>query len=209
MRTVAWVRGIGRLTAAELHALDLAATTIGTPTDALAAVISFETGGTFSPAIVNKAGSGAVGEIQFMPSTAKSLGTSTDTLAKMTFTEQLAYVVKYFRWFKGPLDTLEKLYCAVFWPAAIDKPDDYVIGTVGGAVYRQNAGFDLNGNKDGKITRAEICRAVRNVLANAATQARIEIPDPAGGDTAPFTDEEKNAILALVGATIRENLPSV
>lgn len=203
MTTVAWVRGIGRLSAAELHALDLAATAIGTPVDALAAVIAFETGGTFDPAVVNHAGSGATGLIQFMAATAKSLGTTTAALAAMTFTEQLEYVVKYFRWFKTKLDTLEKLYCAVFWPAAIDKPDDYVVGTVGSAVYRQNAGFDLSGNKDGKITRAEICAAVRKVLEAAASKPRIEIPE-IDGSSVPFTDDEKRAILNLVDKTSSE-----
>lgn len=43
----------------------------------LMACIAFETGETFSPAIKNSAGSGAVGLIQFMPSTAKALGTTT------------------------------------------------------------------------------------------------------------------------------------
>ena len=49
----------------------------------LLAVMNFETGGTFDPAVKNRAGSGATGLIQFMPSTAKGLGTSTDALAKM------------------------------------------------------------------------------------------------------------------------------
>jgi hypothetical protein len=200
MRTVAWVAGIGRLSAAELHALALAADAIDTPVDALATVISFETGGTFNPAEPNRAGSGATGLIQFMPSTAKSLGTTTDALAKMTFTEQLACVTRYFAWFRGPLDTVEKLYCAVFWPAAIHQPDDYVIAVAGSAVFRQNAGFDTRGNRDGKITRWEICHAVRSVLAAAADKPRIEIaePDDAGS---PFTNDEKAQILALVAAT--------
>lgn len=40
------------------------------------AAMAFESGETFSPSIKNAAGSGAVGLIQFMPSTAKALGTS-------------------------------------------------------------------------------------------------------------------------------------
>ena len=47
------------------------------PEDYLYAVMSFETGGTFDPAQKNMAGSGATGLIQFMPDTAKGLGTST------------------------------------------------------------------------------------------------------------------------------------
>src|SRR5205814_4866791 len=51
---------------------------------------------------------------------------------------------------------------------------------------------------------AEVCRAVRKVLSSAASQPRIEIPEPEGGDTAPFTDDEKRAILELVDRTSRE-----
>jgi membrane-bound lytic murein transglycosylase B len=44
---------------------------LGVSPDFLMACMAFETGETFSPAIKNAAGSGAVGLIQFMPSTAK------------------------------------------------------------------------------------------------------------------------------------------
>src|SRR5688572_25827343 len=67
----------------------------------LMAVMSFETGGTFSPSQPNKAGSGAVGLIQFMPKTATGLGTSTAALVQMTAEEQLEFVAKHFRPFKG------------------------------------------------------------------------------------------------------------
>jgi hypothetical protein len=58
------------------------------------AAMAFETGGSFSPAVPNKAGSGAVGLIQFMPSTAKGLGTSTEALKKMSAVQQLDFVKK-------------------------------------------------------------------------------------------------------------------
>jgi soluble lytic murein transglycosylase-like protein len=47
---------------------------LGTNPNFLMAVMSFETGGTFSPSVRNQAGSGAVGLIQFMPRTAQGLG---------------------------------------------------------------------------------------------------------------------------------------
>ena len=59
------------------------------------AVMSFETGGTFNPGIRNAAGSGATGLIQFMPSAAAGLGTSTQALAGMSRAEQMKYVEKY------------------------------------------------------------------------------------------------------------------
>lgn len=49
---------------------------------------------------VNAPGSGAIGLIQFMPSTAKGLGTSTSALKQMTAVDQLAYVEKYFAPYK-------------------------------------------------------------------------------------------------------------
>ena len=58
----------------------------------LYAVMSFETGGSFNPGIRNAAGSGATGLIQFMPSTARGLGTTTEALAGMSRVEQMQYV---------------------------------------------------------------------------------------------------------------------
>ena len=82
----------------------------------LMAVMSFESGETFSPSIKNAAGSGAVGLIQFMPATAKQLGTTTAALAAMTAEDQLDFVAKYFRQFKKPLLTIEDVYMAVLLP---------------------------------------------------------------------------------------------
>ncbi len=67
---------------------------IGMSPNDLATMISFETGGTFDPAKRNLT-SGATGLIQFMPATAKGLGTSTEALAKMSFADQMKYVEKY------------------------------------------------------------------------------------------------------------------
>src|SRR3546814_4426455 len=64
---------------------------LGTKPEYLMAVMSFETGGSFSPAQANNAGSGATGLIQFMPNTAAGLGTSTAALAQMSSVEQLQY----------------------------------------------------------------------------------------------------------------------
>lgn len=87
--------------------------------DFLMSCIAFETGETFSPKIKNAAGSGATGLIQFMPTTAKGLGTSVEKLAAMSATKQLDYVKKYFKRFKGKLSTLEDVYLAILYPAAI------------------------------------------------------------------------------------------
>ena len=125
----------------------------------LAAIISFETAGTFSPSIKNFAGSGATGLIQFMPSTAQRLGTSTEALAKMSAVEQLQWVEKYFTPYRGRLKSLEDCYMAVLWPGAIGRSPNHVLFEHPTIAYQQNAGLDLN--RDGKITVAEATQKVR------------------------------------------------
>ena len=136
----------------------------------LYAVMSFETGGTFDPAQKNFEGSGATGLIQFMPSTAKGLGTSTEELSKMTRTEQLKYVDKYFsnKGIEG--GNLDDLYMAILFPVAVGKPDNFVLFGKGaiegyrGIAYEQNSGLDLN--RDGSITKAEAAAKVREHYSN-------------------------------------------
>jgi hypothetical protein len=128
------------------------ADTLELSADDLMACMAWESGRTFSPSIKNMAGSGATGLIQFMPSTAKGLGTTTAKLAAMTAEDQLNFVYKYFRPWKGKLKSLSDVYMAILWPKAVGKPDDYALFT-GGVAYRQNAGLDTN--KDGKVTKAE------------------------------------------------------
>src|SRR5215203_1006885 len=75
-------------------------------TSILMACMAWESGRSFDPGKKNLAGSGATGLIQFMPSTAKALGTTVAKLAAMSPVEQLNYVWKYFKGYKGKLKTL-------------------------------------------------------------------------------------------------------
>ena len=125
----------------------------------LLAVMKFETGGTFDPAERNRAGSGATGLIQFMPSTAKSLGTSTEALARMSPEDQLDYVEKYFQPYKGKLGTLDDTYMAVLYPKAIGKPEWYPLFAQGTKAYEQNAGLDRD--KKGIVTKADAVSMVQ------------------------------------------------
>jgi hypothetical protein len=127
---------------------------LGVRPDDLMACMAWESGRSFSPSVRNAAGSGATGLIQFMPTTARALGTTTDALALMTAEDQLNYVYKYFLPYKGKLHSLSDLYMAILWPAAVGKPDDYVLFQgVGSIAYRQNAGLDAN--RDARVTKAE------------------------------------------------------
>lgn len=142
------------------------ADSLGTDPNYLMACIAFESGETFSPAIKNAAGSGATGLIQFMPGTAQALGTTTEELASMTAEEQLDYVEEYFLPSSGKLTTLEDVYMAILWPAAVGKPLDYVLFEKDDPEhprrYIQNAGLDFD--QDGIITKAEAAGKVRKKL---------------------------------------------
>lgn len=128
---------------------------LGVDPSYLMACMAWESAETFSSSIKNAAGSGAVGLIQFMPSTAKVWGTSTDELSRMSPEDQLNYVYKYFRPYAGRLRNLGDVYMAILWPKGIGKPDSYVLWDAGQSpiTFRQNAGLDLNHDK--AITRAE------------------------------------------------------
>lgn len=138
---------------------------LGCSPDDLMACMHWESGGTFKPDIKNAAGSGATGLIQFMPSTARSLGTTTDKLARMTAEDQLNYVYKYFQPYAGRLKNLGDLYMAILWPKGVGKPDHYVLWDRKKmpTTFRQNAGLDVN--RDGLVTRAECIVKVTERLA--------------------------------------------
>jgi hypothetical protein len=99
----------------------------------------------------------AAGLIQFMPNTAKELGTSTEGLLRMSNVEQLDYVYKYLKPYKGRMKTWVDVYLAVFYPAAMGKGDDYVIKS--DLVAKQNQIFDLN--KDLDISVSEIKKVLQ------------------------------------------------
>lgn len=145
------VRGNPNVTAEFINGVENMAQRLGTRPEYLMAVMSFETGGTFNPGIRN--GIGATGLIQFLPSTARGLGTTTDQLAQMSSTEQLRYVEKYFDQphLRGKLGTLEGLYTAVLSGSARSNSND-VLFNRGTRAYEQNP---LDWNQDGRITAGE------------------------------------------------------
>jgi hypothetical protein len=115
----------------------------------------FETAHTLDSRIQNKT-TKATGLIQFMPSTAVFLGTTIDQLMTMTNVQQLDFVQKHLGIFRGKYKDWLDLYCGIFWPAAVGKPDTYRITS--DIVAKQNPIFDIN--KDLDIEKSEI----RNTL---------------------------------------------
>jgi hypothetical protein len=132
------------------------------------AAMAFESGESFKSDVKNAAGSGAVGLIQFMPSTAKGLGTTTEKLAAMSNVDQLDYVKKYFQAYSAKkLLTIEDMYMAILYPKAIGQGNDYVLFEKGTGkkptkAYSQNSGLDTD--NDGKITVQEAAAKVRAKL---------------------------------------------
>ena len=133
---------------------------------------------------------GATGLIQFMPDTARALGTSTDEIYKMNRAQQMKLVEKYFDYWKLPKGaTAGHLYTSVFLPAFTNKPADYTVAKRGGfrdsyglhpaSWYSGNAGLDSN--NDGSITIAELGARIqkkkREFGIQAATVAQDSSPD--------------------------------
>lgn len=137
---------------------------LGTNPNFLMAVMSFESGESFDPAKRNPV-SGAVGLIQFMKPTAVGLGTTQEALAQMTAEEQLDFVAKHFKPFKGRLNTLEDTYMAVLFPAAVGKGAAHVLFRKPSVKFTQNSGLDIN--RDGAITVGEAADRVRAKLGAA------------------------------------------
>ena len=101
---------------------------------------------------------GAAGLIQFLPSTARELGTTTDALRNMSAVQQLDYVEKFLVMVKNRSALKGKsklsagdLYTLVFMPA---KAGGEVITSAGSRSYAANKGLDANG--DGMITKTEL-----------------------------------------------------
>jgi hypothetical protein len=168
--TVATVAHIERVSNAFLSMLLDMASRLGTDADWHLAVMSVESG--LRPEAVNPNG-GATGLIQFMPATARHLGTTTADLFDMSAEEQLEYVEKYYHPFAGKMHSVEDVYMATFMPSMVGRGSDNVISTEGEAVYEANKGFDRNG--DGVITNGEVGATARNVLAAAASRPRIQV----------------------------------
>lgn len=115
-----------------------------------------------------RAKSRATGLIQFMPRTAQSLGTTTQALYGMTNIRQLDYVYQYYRPFAGRIKSYFDLYMITFFPAAVGKPDDFVLqaGNISSAIIAaQNPGFDIN--KDRKITVREAKQSMLKAIPAA------------------------------------------
>ena len=109
----------------------------------------------------------ATGLIQFIPDTARSLGTTTLALYSMTRLDQLDYVYKYFKPYTGRLKSYFDVYLVTFFPVAVpySNDDNYVFEAKGisrTAIAKANPAININ--KDEKITMAEFKQYLRNTV---------------------------------------------
>jgi hypothetical protein len=197
---------------------------------AIAAVIEVESNRSWSPSIHGPAGTFSdppgypIGLIQFAPSTARSLGTTTDQLERMSFAEQLPYVVAYYRMFGGP-DAFREPgdYYLAGWGTSPRTSGDAVLALEGSAKYRGNPALDLD--KDGTIYAHELRDLVNRWIANGrsrgiwqidVTQAvtipvRVVNPQGAQIGTASVSDAVAPGVMALAsvyGAPIMVAYPN-
>lgn len=122
-----------------------------------------------NPAKVNSS-SQATGLIQFMPKTAKSLGTSVEALRKMPAEQQLQYVEKYLVAQKKTAGfsndtTLDAgtLYALTYLPKYAKQEVLATKANDSKGHYSQNKGLDAN--KDGKITKTELGNRLKSYYA--------------------------------------------
>lgn len=175
---------------------------LGISEDYLYTVMDFESAGTFDPAQKNFAGSEATGLIQFIPSTARGLGTTTDELARMSRSQQMVYVEKYLK-NAGvkPGASLSDLYMSVLFPAAVGKSDDFAVFGKGalpgftGRAYTQNKGLDKD--KSGTITKKEVSQKIldRHIArlpgssgGKTGTPAQTQAPEAPSGSSSRMSD---------------------
>lgn len=172
MTSIAAVDGIEKLDGEALRAFGALLTSLGWSEahgDNLASTIAIES--RFDAKAVNPS-SGASGLIQFMPATARQLGTTIEAVRAMNAAEQLELAVRYFAPFRAiaPRD----VPLAVFLPKYIGAADDTVIATAGQAIYDQNAGLDRGA--DGVLTVGDVRASYAGPLFKAAQRPRVELP---------------------------------
>lgn len=121
----------------------------------------------------------AVGLIQFMPATLKDLGYTTDEVLNMDYVNQTYLVYQYFFRYDAKqkkyvpkipkaLSSLTNFYLMIFYPAAISRPDDFVLGSerspaMARAIFAQNPGYrNAENQKLGVVRKKDITSYVVN-----------------------------------------------
>jgi hypothetical protein len=207
--TIGAIEGLEEKSGRFIERLIEVANNVGTKPEYLAAVMSAESG--IKADAVNKMG-GATGLIQFMPSSAKAYGTTTEELARMSDIEQLDYVEKFYMPYKGKLNTPGDVYMATFLPIFVGKPEDTIIGQLGNEkviagdltydkVYRYNKGFDKD--DDGIIRVSDVAGKARAIYNRALKKEPITVNTAEGSFEDSFDiDREVNDLANYLGVKL-------
>lgn len=129
------------------------------------------------PSIVNRRGSQASGLIQFMPATAREMGTTVTALRQMPAVQQLIYVERYLAQVKsryGPYQSLTDLYLAILYPKARGQDYCYTLYATPTTAYEQNKGLDQD--IDGRVSVSDVDQYLKRMFptAYAATKGEVE-----------------------------------
>ena len=122
----------------------------------------------FDVSVYNYKGSGAVGLIQFMPSTALDMNITSYRLSQMNHLQQLEYVYVYLDKVKkrnGAFTSLTDLYLGILYPKARGQESCYTLFSKPSKAYRQNSGLDEN--RDGRVTIGDIDRRMKRLFPTA------------------------------------------
>jgi Transglycosylase SLT domain len=108
-------------------------------------------------------GQSATGLLQFIESTAKNMGTTTEAIRRMNAVEQLRLVERYLTPFRGRLSSMANVYLAVFRGFIINGGGSTVVAPLDKSsrekrIYTLNRWLDFDG--DGKITKGELALAL-------------------------------------------------
>lgn len=122
----------------------------------------------FDAGVANFKGSGAVGLIQFMPSTALDMNVSAQRLQRMTPIQQLEYVFIYLQRNReryGEYDSLTDLYLSILYPKARKQDYCYTLYAKPSKAYAQNSGLDED--KDGRVSISDIDKHMKRLYTQA------------------------------------------
>lgn len=163
------------------YLLNQAAQKLNVPSDWLSSIFWIETAFSMNP--YENRNPNAVGLLQFTDIAIKQMvndkilpsGFVKEDIKNYSIDQVMDMVVMYFQMNKKRFDyesirTVENMYLLVLWPAAVNKPDDYVLQTSGQSaalIASQNPAWDIN--KDGKITAGEIRNNYRKKLPFSIT----------------------------------------
>lgn len=162
---------LGVTRAAFIQKVQTVSNALGIPAEWLMAVMYVES--KLKPWAKNPS-STASGLIQWLDSTARKFGTTADAIRAMNGLQQLDLVQRYFDTYRGQLSTLWDVYFAVHYPAAVGKPDTYVLYRSGSSAYSANKALDVD--RDGLVTAANVKSWLWSSLP---ASARDQLADPA------------------------------